>query len=186
MLLQINNVKFVQTGNFYDGVSSGVNYQIFNGTDTLDFRVVRNDSSLHNKPIPTGEVNIVGILQQYKTSMPYNAGYQILPLDSSGIQLVTGVDDMKGNIVRTYQLEQNYPNPFNPSTKIRFSIPQAGTVKLTVFNILGEKVQTLINEEMSAGTHSVDFMASNLSSGIYIYRIESGSFTQTKKMTLLK
>ncbi len=187
MLLQINNVKFVQTGVFDLGTStSGNNYQIFSGVDTLDFRIVKTNTSLLGKSIPTSECNIVGILQQYKTTAPYNAGYQILPLDSSGIKILTGVNENKDNFVKTYQLEQNYPNPFNPSTKIRFSIPAAGNVKLTVYNILGEKVQTLLNEEMTAGTHSVDFIASNLGSGIFLYRIESGSFTQTKKMTLLK
>jgi len=88
--------------------------------------------------------------------------------------------------VTQFELAQNYPNPFNPTTKIRFSIPQAGNVKLTVFNILGQEVQTIVNSEMTAGTHTVDFGSTYLSSGIYIYKIQSGSFTETKKMTLIK
>lgn len=186
MYLQLNTVKFVQTGLFDVGTSSGKNYQIFNDTDTLDLRIVKTDISLIGKTIPSGEVNVIGILQQYKMSAPYNSGYQIMPLDSSGIILVTGVNENKDNIVKTYQLEQNYPNPFNPSTKIRFSIPIASSVKLSVYNILGQQVRTLINKDMEAGTHTVDFESTGLSSGIYIYKIEAGSFSQTRKMTLLK
>jgi hypothetical protein len=186
MYAQINDVKFVQSGKFDVGTSSGVNYQIFNGPDTLDFRVVKTNTSLLGKDIPTGTVQITGVIQQYKSSAPFNAGYEIFPLDSSAIQIINGIADNNESKVITYQLDQNYPNPFNPTTKIRFSIPQAGNVKLTVFNILGQEVKTLVNEEMAAGVHSIDFGASNLSSGIYIYRIETGSFVQTRKMTLMK
>jgi len=186
MLLQIDGVHFVQTGTFDVGISSGVNYQITNDTDTLDLRIVKTNLSLIGKPIPTGNLNIVGILQQYKTLAPYNSGYQILPLDSSGINIVNAVEDNQNNLVNTYQLSQNYPNPFNPTTTIRFSLPVAGNVRLTVFNILGQEVKTLVNGYREAGQNTVTFEAKNLSSGIYIYKIEAGSFTQTKKMTLLK
>lgn len=185
MLLQINGVHFVQTGTFDVGTSSGVNYQITNDTDTLDLRIVKTNLSLIGKPIPTGNLNIVGILQQYKTSAPYNSGYQIMPLDSSGIIIITDVKETP-KTVNSYELSQNYPNPFNPTTTIRFSLPVAGHVRLTVFNILGQEVQTLVNGYREAGKNTVIFDAKNLSSGIYIYKIESGSFTQTKKMTLLK
>lgn len=87
---------------------------------------------------------------------------------------------------KVYQLAQNYPNPFNPSTTIKFSIAQAGLVKLSVYNILGERVADLVNETMNAGEHTVRFDASNLPSGIYIYKIQSGNFTRTNKMLLIK
>ena len=86
----------------------------------------------------------------------------------------------------TYSLSQNYPNPFNPSTTISFSIQKASHVKLVVYNVLGKVVQTLINENMSSGSHSVNFNASGLSSGIYFYSIQANNFTSTKKMILLK
>lgn len=107
-------------------------------------------------------------------------------MDSSGINIVNAVEDNQNNLVNTYQLSQNYPNPFNPTTTIRFSLPVAGNVRLTVFNILGQEVKTLVNGYREAGQNTVTFEAKNLSSGIYIYKIEAGSFTQTKKMTLLK
>ncbi|MGE5399182.1 MAG: CHRD domain-containing protein [Ignavibacteriales bacterium] len=87
---------------------------------------------------------------------------------------------------RSFNLEQNYPNPFNPSTAIRFSVPNMGQVNLSIFNILGEKVATLINENMAAGSYEVKFDASRLASGIYIYRLNAGNNISTKKMMLLK
>jgi hypothetical protein len=85
-----------------------------------------------------------------------------------------------------YSLSQNYPNPFNPSTVITYALPQAGYVTLTVFNLLGEKVATLANENMSAGTHSVEFNGSDLTSGLYIYSIVSNGFVHSRKMVLMK
>jgi glycosidase len=107
-----------------------------------------------------------------------------LPAPEPGILLDAG--DENNSTITTYSLEQNYPNPFNPSTKIRFAIPNSGFVKLKVFDILGREIKTLINNELPAGIHEVNFDASYLSSGIYFYRIESGSFVETKKMILLK
>jgi len=86
----------------------------------------------------------------------------------------------------TYELAQNYPNPFNPTTTITFSIPEAGLVSLKIFDILGKEVANILNEEKSAGVYSVEFDAAKLTSGTYFYRISSGNFTQSKKMTLIK
>ena len=85
-----------------------------------------------------------------------------------------------------YSLEQNYPNPFNPSTTIRYTLPVSGRVAVRVYNILGQVVATLVDGTQNAGTYDVSFNASALSSGVYFYRIESGSFEAVKKMMLLK
>ncbi len=85
-----------------------------------------------------------------------------------------------------YSLEQNYPNPFNPTTTISYSIEKDGLVTLKVFDILGKEVAALVNERMTAGYHSVDFNADNLPSGIYVYKLTSGNFTESKKLILLK
>jgi hypothetical protein len=97
----------------------------------------------------------------------------------------SAVKDAKGNTL-TYMLAQNYPNPFNPTTKITFSLEKAGNVSLKVFDVLGREVATLINGMKEAGKHTVSFDASKLASGLYIYRIESGSFVDVKKMMLVR
>lgn len=85
-----------------------------------------------------------------------------------------------------FSLGQNYPNPFNPITRIKFTIPKSGNVNLAVYNLLGQEVAILINEEKQTGSYEVEFNASNLPSGFYVYRIQSGDFVQTKKMMLVK
>jgi len=97
-----------------------------------------------------------------------------------------GVSIIAAEIATYYSLEQNYPNPFNPVTNIKFSVPKTGIVKLTVFDAAGRETATLFNGELSAGTYNYDFDASHLASGIYFYKLESGDFTQTKKMVLVK
>ena len=89
----------------------------------------------------------------------------------------------------SFELNQNYPNPFNPGTKIEYSIPNDGKVKLTIYDAMGKEVKTLIDNNQSAGYYTVDFNASGLASGIYYYRLEvngQSNFTDTKKMLLLK
>ncbi|KAF0216210.1 MAG: hypothetical protein FD178_1276 [Ignavibacteria bacterium] len=98
--------------------------------------------------------------------------------------IATGVEDAEMPV--TYSLDQNYPNPFNPTTQIKYSVANAGNVSLKVFDVLGREVADLVNKHQDAGHYSVNFNASALSSGIYFYRIESGSFVSVKKMMLVK
>lgn len=98
---------------------------------------------------------------------------------------ITGVEDDE-EIATSYELNQNYPNPFNPTTTINFSIPKASNVTIKVYNSIGQQVAELINSELGAGSHNINFNASNLSSGVYYCRIQSGSFTATRKMMLVK
>jgi tetratricopeptide (TPR) repeat protein len=91
-----------------------------------------------------------------------------------------------GRISDSFVLDQNYPNPFNPTTTIRFQIPNDGVVSLKVFNMLGQEVATLVNEAQPAGSYSVPFDGSKLSSGVYIYTLKAGSFTASKKFLLIK
>jgi len=97
-------------------------------------------------------------------------------------------DNAMGNleIPIEYELQQNYPNPFNPSTQIAFNIAQSGQYSLKVYNILGQEVATLLSDQVSAGTHTLNFDASNLTSGIYFYSLRGNNFNQTKKMLLMK
>ncbi len=84
------------------------------------------------------------------------------------------------------RLEQNFPNPFNPTTKIKYAISSRQYASLKVYDVLGNEIATLVNEEKSPGNYEVEFNANNLSSGIYVYQLRAGTFIQTKKMILLR
>ena len=86
----------------------------------------------------------------------------------------------------TIRLEQNYPNPFNPITKITYSIPQLSHIILNVYDVLGNEISSLVNEEKSVGSYEIEFDATELTSGIYFYKLQTGSFVESKKMILLK
>ncbi len=99
-------------------------------------------------------------------------------------QLITSVDENK--IIRSYKLFQNYPNPFNPTTIIKWEIPKAHHVIIKIYNVIGQEMRTLIDEQETACTHQKEFNASNLPSGVYFYRMQAGKYIETKKMIILK
>ena len=98
----------------------------------------------------------------------------------------TGVSKIQTETPATYTLEQNYPNPFNPSTEIRYSVKQAGFVSLKVYNTIGQEVATVVNNVQQAGSYVASFDASQLSSGVYLYRLQAGNFSSVKKMVVQK
>ncbi|MGA7721729.1 MAG: T9SS type A sorting domain-containing protein [Ignavibacteriaceae bacterium] len=100
--------------------------------------------------------------------------------------VLTAVSSKGSNLPNSYSLSQNYPNPFNPSTVINYSIQKASNVTLTVYNVLGQKVASLVNGFKQAGSYSVSFDATKLASGVYFYRIEAGNFVSVKKMMFMK
>ena len=122
-----------------------------------------------------------------------NIGWKVLPLFDS----TTDIDEIE-NLPAKFEISQNYPNPFNPVTTIKYSIPKEvksdastssatkSNVKLIVYDILGRKIRTLVNEVQKAGNYEVEFDASELTSGVYFYKLHAGEFIKTKKMLLLK
>ena len=144
-------------------------------------------SNVGSRCIAIGSDNIVHIVfaapgSRIEGDSNYELYYITFPIEHS-----TLVGDPQNiQIPRVFALQQNYPNPFNPSTNIRYSIPQSSNVVIKVFDILGNEIETLVNEEKPVGSYEVDFNASELSSGIYFYKLQAGEFIQTKKMIILK
>jgi hypothetical protein len=97
-----------------------------------------------------------------------------------------GIVPISNEVPSTFGLEQNYPNPFNPSTTFKFNVPSASNVSLKIYDMLGNEIITLVNENLQSGVYEVKFDASTLSSGVYFYSLNAGSFTATKKMMLVK
>jgi len=112
--------------------------------------------------------------------------YRLKQIDLDGTFSYSDTIEIDVKKTAQYILEQNYPNPFNPLTALRYSIPEAGNTKLTVYDGTGREIAVLINEWQSAGSYSIDFNGSGLSSGIYFYKLSSRGFSQTKKLILLK
>ncbi|HLP17407.1 MAG TPA: FlgD immunoglobulin-like domain containing protein [Bacteroidota bacterium] len=141
---------------------------------------------------PTWPVNAVGVVSQYSSSAVPNDGYELMPRSMSDIKAITITDvAASAALPTTFELMNNYPNPFNPSTVIRFALPQQSVARLIVYDLLGREVRTLVNGMTNAGYFETTWNGRNnagvqVSSGIYIYRMEAGSFISSKKMMLLK
>jgi hypothetical protein len=103
-----------------------------------------------------------------------------------GNNFISGIDEANSEMIHSYHLYQNYPNPFNPSTRISYQLPASAYVVLKVFDVLGREVGKLVNERQNAGNHSVQFNAPNLPSGVYFYKLQTGDFSATRKLLLLK
>jgi hypothetical protein len=101
-------------------------------------------------------------------------------------EMITSVNSSTSGLPREFLLCQNYPNPFNPSTTIRYGLPERSHVSISVYNTLGQQVATPVNGEMEAGYHEVQFDASWLASGVYLYRLQAGSFVETRKLVLVR
>ena len=112
--------------------------------------------------------------------------YRLKQIDFGGQYEYSDEIEVEVNGPLTFGLQQNYPNPFNPSTLIKYSIPENGFVKLSVYNLVGEEVSVLVNEEVGAGFYEVEFNANNFPSGTYFYRLQAGNTVQLMKMVLMK
>ncbi|MGH7492351.1 MAG: CHRD domain-containing protein [bacterium] len=149
-----------------------------------------SDTEIEGVPIPTGGAIFEGVLGQFNSTDPA-AGYQLSPVLATDVVLSTGVDEPGSELPDRFALLQNYPNPFNPTTIIRYDLPQAGYVKLVIYNLLGKAVRALVNAKEAPGFKQVTWDGANdagerVTSGIYIYRIETEGFAATRKLMLLR
>ncbi len=151
------------------------------------------ERELNNSWIEVGTVKAAGTsteLREYTftdnlvITGKYN--YRLKMVDFDGTFEYSNIIEVLVGSPNAFELSQNFPNPFNPTTTIRFSIPNASNVKLTVYNSLGQQINTLIDEYKPAGSYQVNFDGADLASGVYIYRFETNNFSEVRKMTLLK
>ncbi len=186
----LNWVLTDQHGNYsFDTLAPGNYFVIFylvdnNRAYTFTKPNVGNDSTINSCVTPltdtTGKT-IVITLASGETYSYLNSGL----IDTSAVDVIASKDKLN-TIPKNFSVEQNYPNPFNPSTIIQISVPKQEKLTLTVYNILGQKIKTLFDEEVTPGIHTVSFYANNLSSGIYFYQLIGKDVNITKKMILAK
>jgi photosystem II stability/assembly factor-like uncharacterized protein len=191
------------TGRFFKSSNSGVNWSQISMHSGTKFAVVYNGIDLflcgvQGKILKTTNKGVNWITQNTGTTIDFydmqfvnqNVGFAVgeggsIYRTSNGGEPI-GINNASTLIPGEYSLSQNYPNPFNPSTKFKFSLPAGGKVEISIFDSKGSITEVLFNNELPAGEYEADWNAGGYASGVYYYRIRTGSFTETKKMILLK
>lgn len=171
-------------------LEGAINFVVDQNNEIVDCAVSEVDGSYMFTDLPSGNYTLVSTMLNYNDS---KIGFEIAETGTQVAELnvtltpltVTGVND-NNSTIKGYALNQNYPNPFNPATVISYQIPQNSLVTVKVYNVLGSEIVTLVNEQQSAGKHYINFNAANLSSGVYLYKIQAGEFSAVKKLTLIK
>jgi hypothetical protein len=191
MLIQLKSVSTTSTGTF----AANTNYALTDATSsTGEIKMYLNTGSsslIGTTTIPTSSFDLTGIVTQYSTT------YEVTPVLTTDVQIVTGVTTTTTTIPKSYELSNNYPNPFNPSTTVSFGLPSQSHVMVKVYSILGQEVATLLDGVQEAGYHNAVWNGKNSSgmqaaSGVYLLRViaqstsGNASFTQVRKMILLK
>ncbi len=207
--IQPNVLMTGHLGYYSNGFTDVKDYYVITLTTNWDSLYVRTDSDksleldlylYNNASVQVAYAGAYGAKEilRFKSpaaSLPYYievrrysgyGSYGIKVTNSYPYNPVTSYKDESAVIPTEYKLSQNYPNPFNPNTTISYQTSKNGHVKITVFDVIGREVQTLVNEEKLAGYYEVKFNAEGLSSGLYFYKIKAGEFSQTRKMLLLK
>jgi type IX secretion system substrate protein len=179
-------LNFFYTLDFDAGISA------ITGTDQAEGEVTENQMVYH-RVLKSALIDSFDVVAEWIPNYPIHYdgttgywedgnGWAYTTFDEFG----TSVQDNGVLTPNEFELQQNYPNPFNPSTQIAFNLKKAGVIQLAVYDILGREVAQLVNRSMNAGDHKITFIAEDLPSGVYFYKLTSGSSTQTKKMVLMK
>ena len=197
-----SNVVFAGTSNsIYKSTNFGVNWIQSGLVDELVGEIVISGNNVFAGTFSGGvyvsnnnglnwEQRNEGLTQHTATGLCLANGFIFAGTQNSvfkrNISELIGIELLSNIVPEEFILSQNYPNPFNPLTNMRFSVPKSGFVKLTVFDVLGRKVETLVNENLNAGTYNADWNALNYSSGVYFYRLDTDELSLTKTMILMK
>ncbi len=174
------------------------NYLVFNWStaselNSYKFELLYSNEERIDNAVLISTINANGTTSQnskYNFYLPLssanNGYYYLIEIDLNGTKTLLGKVYFDGNNLYSYNLEQNYPNPFNPSTTISFTLPSKQNVNISIYNLLGEYITTLVDKEFTAGTHKIEFNAeSNLGGGVYFYTLKTNDFSATKKMIYL-
>ncbi len=157
-------------------------FEVQRAIDGTDFRTIGYVDGAGT----TAEEQSYNYLDEIIIDSKQELSYRLKQIDFGGNYAYSDVINVTLDMPLKYSLNQNFPNPFNPTTSIKYEIPEAGNVKLKIYNSLGSEVANLVNEHKEAGRYNLEFNASNLASGIYFYTLETNKFTSVKKMILLK
>jgi hypothetical protein len=189
--LQVVPVEFTSFSSVVNGNNVILNWSTATELNNFGFEIQR--AAAGNEFSTIGFVPGYGTTTEAKTYRFVDANlsagnytYRLKQIDFNGTFAYSDEVNTEVTSLAQFELAQNYPNPFNPSTTIKFSIPQSSSVTLKIFNTLGQEVSIVLNENLEAGFHTIDFNASELNSGVYFYRLDAGSFSEVKKMTLIK
>jgi hypothetical protein len=188
MLIRLNNVRVSSIDPVF---SDPTEFEVDDGSGPM---IVRRDGRNKYTNVPADTLTGKTLLKlndriSSLTGVVYFSfnRYKIVPRTNADYGTVTSVDiTHEPGVPVEYSIAQNYPNPFNPTTTIEYTLPATGFVTLKIYNVLGQEVRTLVNDRQESGRYTIRFDASSLASGMYLYRIESGKFIQSRKMLLLK
>ena len=156
------------------------------GTHTTTSTSIPTGATTWNAPLDVDYPEykyVVTVAGQYQYDCIYHAA---MGMTGSITANPTGITPISGNVPIQYKLYQNYPNPFNPTTIIKFDLPANSNVKLTVYDIAGNEVARLVNQQLQAGSYSFNWNASAISSGVYLYKLQTERYSETHKMILVK
>lgn len=188
LIAPANNATFVSLTPLLDwsAVPTATSYRVQLSSDS-SFATTQLDSVINvdSLRVPAGRLalNVTYYWHVYSTNAAGNSVYSPKFNFTTGL---VGIIQYSNGVPKVFALHNNYPNPFNPSSTIKFDIPKGAFVKLTIYNMLGQEVQTLVNSNYEAGFYSIVWDASNEPSGVYFYKVTAGNFTDIKKMVLLK
>lgn len=187
-LIEIDTLYYASGTWPNEGSDGRLYYMTKAETDTV-FVFIDKDTKVDGSAQPEDPVNLTGILSQYSSDYTvYDDGYELVPRDTTDMKhvvpdAVTGGTDV---IPKTFYLNQNYPNPFNPATTIEFGLPKQVHVQIAVYNVLGQRVTTLVDEVLKAGSHRINFNGNRLASGVYFYVMHAGDKVFKHKMLFMK